>query len=353
MIVSSDHVSEKEFLYQFFGNWGRELGSKNREGKGMQWFSDNPNNVFELIDKCKANKRPAYLSVQPRLNHNTILGIEKLFFDFDYAHKNETLNSRQETSRKKKMEIEVRKFLFYIHEKRGFNTLNFKTARGYHIYLFVNKIVQLNMNDFDVWKLTYELLQKDVMKEKYEFCDDMLIGNIKALARIPLSYHEKSGLQIIPVDYKLNPTKIRGLSYYTEFGLKTEDIKNKYIEAKVIAEERKKEIAKDIASYNAKKARGEIKDGEIRPCFKQRLEKGEMPHGMRLACLVEGFHSGIGSIDNQEPLVQLFSTLHDYDGYKLSKKQALHVIKYGGSLTNKTINIHHINVKHYLRRNIV
>jgi hypothetical protein len=161
------------------------------------------------------------------------------------------------------------------------------------------------------------------MKEKYEFCDDMLIGNIKALARIPLSYHEKSGLQIIPVDYKLNPTKIRGLSYYTEFGLKTEDIKNKYIEAKVIAEERKKEIAKDIASYNAKKARGEIKDGEIRPCFKQRLEKGEMPHGMRLACLVEGFHSGIGSIDNQEPLVQLFSTLHDYDGYKLSKETSV------------------------------
>ena len=79
--MDSDHVSEEDFLLDFFGLYGRELGNPD------QFFEDNPRKIFDFIKNSTSNKRPAFISVQPRIAHGQILGIEKLFFDFDYADK--------------------------------------------------------------------------------------------------------------------------------------------------------------------------------------------------------------------------------------------------------------------------
>lgn len=327
-----NHIDEREFLFQFFGNWGRELGTKNKFDKIGQWYTDNPNDMLNLIEEAKRRRKPAYLSIQPRYAHDQILGLEKLFFDFDFAHKGEKLTAKQETKKRKELEVEVRRFLKYTNDDLNYNTLNFKTRRGYHVYLFINKILQMDMKDFDVWKLTYELLQNYVMNGKYEYCDKMLIGNIKGLARLPFSEHEKSGEKIIVVDKRLEPTKIRSLSYYTEFGLKVEDVKRKYDEAVELIKIDQEKKTKEMNNIQQRKEQGLLTINDIRPCFKQRLEKGEMPHQMRLACLLEGFHSGRTT---EEELVQLFSTLKDYDGWNTSKEASVTRYQVGWFFENK------------------
>jgi len=304
-----NHVSETEFLHQFFGLvGGRELGTKNKFGKGCQWFSNNPNEVFDLIEEAKRKKRPVYLSVQPRLAHDVVLGIECLFYDWDFTHKNEKLTALQEEKHKKEMESETKIFLNYL-DKRGIIPLVKKTRRGYHIHVYFNKIVQINMTDFDVWKLTYERLQESLLNKQYKYCDPLLIGNLKALARVVFSYHELNGEKIILVDKNLQPTKIRGIDYYREFGLKTDVIKKEYDEAKILVEKERAEKVKAIEDINKRKESGIGFSGSMRPCFTERLTKREMPHQMRLACLLEAYYSGLQS---EEEIVQVFMSLRDF-----------------------------------------
>jgi len=79
--MSNNHISKDEFILEFFGNFGRELGNP------KQWFTDNPMEVIGFIEDCKTNKLPAFMSVQPRRAHYDVIGFEKIFFDFDYADK--------------------------------------------------------------------------------------------------------------------------------------------------------------------------------------------------------------------------------------------------------------------------
>src|SRR3972149_9970252 len=77
----NNHISEEEFILEFCGNFGREFGNPD------QFFVDNPKEILEFINRCKEEKKPAFLSVQPRKSHHVVLGFEKIFYDFDYADK--------------------------------------------------------------------------------------------------------------------------------------------------------------------------------------------------------------------------------------------------------------------------
>jgi hypothetical protein len=57
-----NHVTKEEFLFEFFGSFGRDLGKPER------WLTSNPNDVFPFIEECVENKVPAFISVQP-MNH--------------------------------------------------------------------------------------------------------------------------------------------------------------------------------------------------------------------------------------------------------------------------------------------
>ena len=79
--IPNDHIDKETFLLEFFGNFGRELGNPNA------YFTDNPMDIFPFIEKCTKNKLPSFISVNPRSAHDVVLGIEKLFFDFDSEDK--------------------------------------------------------------------------------------------------------------------------------------------------------------------------------------------------------------------------------------------------------------------------
>jgi hypothetical protein len=88
-----NHISREQFLLEFFGLFGRDLGNPERR------FTDNPVDTLSFIEECAKNKLPAFMSVQPEKNKAQPLGIEKLFFDFDYCKKSEKITETETQQR--------------------------------------------------------------------------------------------------------------------------------------------------------------------------------------------------------------------------------------------------------------
>jgi hypothetical protein len=128
-----NHITKEQFLLEFFGSFGRDLGNPER------WFTDNPNDVFPFIEECAENKAPAFISVQPETDKAQPLGIEKVFFDFDYCKKSDSLAEAEIQKRKSELRDEVKYFL------KQLGTLNIKplvvrTRRGYHVHVFFDSV---------------------------------------------------------------------------------------------------------------------------------------------------------------------------------------------------------------------
>ena len=137
--MPDDHISEEQFLIEFFGNFGRDLGNP------KQFFTDNPQDILEFVKRCAEEKKPAFISVQPRKAHRKIYGIEKIFYDFDYTNKSLKLTKAQEEKRKKEMEEEVKKFIRMLEFKwKILSPLIVKTRKGYHVYLYFDKVYEID-----------------------------------------------------------------------------------------------------------------------------------------------------------------------------------------------------------------
>jgi|SRR3972149_9893710 len=335
----NNHISEEEFILEFCGNFGREFGNPD------QFFVDNPKEILEFINRCKEEKKPAFLSVQPRKSHHVVLGFEKIFYDFDYADKtwikkfDKVLNSelderiqkgllKQETKevifnerkelilseRKKEMIKEVMKFYFRLLDI-GLYPLVVKTKKGYHVYLYFDSVYEIN-NDENFWREVYKYLYNKYLNEcggNYEYVDTTSETDIYRMSRIPFSIHEKTGEKCIIVDEQLRPEKIRGIGNYKNHCLRGEDLKKavektrdmliKKIQIAKLKEQYENEHPKtyDNESYG---------NGELRPCFLKALQDGEMCHKMRLALLLEGWYKGRKT---KEELIDLFKPTHDFN----------------------------------------
>jgi hypothetical protein len=99
-----NHITKEQFLLEFFGSFGRDLGNPER------WFTDNPTDVFPFIEECAENKLPSFMSVHPEKDKAQPLGIEKVFFDFDYCKNSETLAEAEIQKRKAELREEVKIF---------------------------------------------------------------------------------------------------------------------------------------------------------------------------------------------------------------------------------------------------
>jgi len=308
------HISKSEFLLEFFGDvGGRELGNPE------QIFTDNPRDILDFIERCKVEGKPAFISVQPRTAHDKVLGIEKIFFDFDYGKKNERLSEKQITRRIQKLTMEVQIFINQL-DKFHINPLVVKTRKGFHVYIYFDKIYPID-NDIDFWKEVYRQLQLQFLgcnRHKYKFIDEAILGDIKRLSRVPTSTHEKNGEECIIVkrimpDLKVERDKFRGIDgYYRLNGLKLKDLQNAIAVTK-IKQEKMKQYKEN---QDNKKERWEITNGyigKIRPCFQVRMNKGEMGHEQRRALLVEAWYAGYNT---EEKMIELFRCFHDFDGDK-------------------------------------
>ena len=303
-----NHVTKEEFLLEFFGNLGRELGDPN------QWFTDNPMDIFSHVEKCTREKKPAFISVQPRTAHEVVYGLEKIFYDFDYGKKSDVLTERQIKKRRAEMEIEVKIFLNHLSEM-GIVALVVKTRKGYHVYIYFDRVYEID-NDIEFWRGVYTALHKRFIKgkrHKYNYVDTTSKADIKRLCRIPMSIHQKDGSECIVLDMKLKPTKLRSIEYFKMYGLKRQDLIKAVEWVRVDLERRKKEAEKRKVE---RKENWETKHGftgEVRPCFKVRMDAGEMCHQQRLALLIEAFYSK-SECKTREGMIELFRCFNDFDG---------------------------------------
>ena len=323
-------MSLKKFWIEWFGLFGRELGT-NREPHRV--FTDNPDDLINHIEKCSNEIRPVWITVQPMREYQQPMAIEKLFFDFDddskycskcntYIKKDnlvkETIdnvkrgglcpNCKSECIEKPRIELiaqEVLRFLAGVEkickaQKEKFIPTPFvvKTYKGYHVYFFLTEIFQFNPNLKEEVEELYELMQKMIIDQisNYEFLDTHLIGGLTKFARVPLTYHEKSGELCEILSSELKPTKVRSLEYYRTYGIPTSFVKRAI---EILKKRRAKEYREKQAKI--KEFEKEVKNGNgdgvefghgIRPCFKARMERGEANHAMRLAWLSEIYYSG-------------------------------------------------------------
>lgn len=320
--MNDNHTTKDEWLLDFFGFIGRELGDP------IQRFTDNPQEIFEFINKCTENKKPAFMSVQPRTEHGKVYGIEKIFFDFDYADKTFVKQLEQKIkdgkltekdankimeNRKCELEYEVRVFINSIKNfpETCIEPLIVRTRKGFHIYIFFDKIYEIDDND-EHWKNVYGELQDiflSLTKYEYKYIDPAILGDIMRMARIPMSIHEKSGEECQILDVNLKPTKLRTLNFYRGYGLREKDLKiiDSFVKEK---EKSAKEIAKQHQEENREQWEGKHGFvGKIRPCFQTRIDLGEMCHQQRLALLIEAFYVGYNTV---EKMVDLFRRFKDF-----------------------------------------
>lgn len=303
-------LHENLTLEKWFSDWfgyykGREIGTPNRK-----YYTD-PNILLEKVKECAEKKLPCFMSVQPYCEYNTPCAIEKIFFDFDVAHKNEKFTEKELIERKKRLNEEVKNFVQMLSfEGRKIKPLIVKTRRGFHVYIFLDQIYEFNPKNIDFAKAVYNrLCHKFLDRIKGEFIDSAVVGNIKQLARVPLSIHEKTGKLCIIVDENLKPTKIRRIDFYKLYGLRKNEI------MKIIKEVNeelkiKKEYEKKLKSLEPQnKGWNYVRKGNIRPCFQYALKIGEMSHQQRLALLLEAYCSGI---TDEDDLVNVFRPLHDF-----------------------------------------
>ncbi len=318
-----DHVSEETFLLEWFGLHGRELGDPD------QHFSDNPNDTFKLMASSLEAKRPAFMSVQPRCAHGVLFGIEKLFFDFDYADKTFVKKLKLRcpepaikwilSLRKAELLIEVGQFIEMLYKRNPrIIPLVIKTRKGFHVYIFFDKIYEVPEA-----KEVYIALMRRMMSnfgKPLKYLDTNVVEDVMRLSRIPFSVHEVSGEKCLIVKmkrvgdkYTFEPDKIRSTALNKVSGLGMRDVGLAIQVARETIKERAERVKE---AQESNKDKWEINHGfigEVRPCFKKALEVGEMQHQMRLAILLELWYSGI---HNFEPLVQAFRPLHDFDGDK-------------------------------------
>jgi len=282
----------------FLGFFGRDLGNQER------WFNDDPSDIFPFIEECAENKLPAFMSVQPEKDKAQPLGIEKVFFDFDYCKNSEILAEAEIQKRQAELREEVKYFLKQL-DCLNIKPLVIRTRRGYHVHVFFDSVYEINRK-LEFWKQVYKQLQLLLLQDhNYRFIDYAVIGDINRMCRIPFSIHEKSGEECAIVDNQPENDKIRSVEYFKHYGLKEKNILSAMDKARELKKTRKQKQIKYVprnlvfGSFNG-----------IRPCFVKAMNSGEMCHLQRLALLQEAYSLGFHS---PESIIDLFRCFNDFD----------------------------------------
>jgi len=224
-----------------------------------------------------------------------VLGLGKLFFDFDSK---ESLDTAWEEASK------FAKALITYYTVKPL--LVFSGMKGFHIFVFLKSVFQ-----FPTWwagfvKEIYKDMQKRLlMGFNFKTLDPAVVGDIKRLARVPYSIHQETGSLCQPISLDREPVQVESLDEYREAGLDLGVLRMSYNH--VYAQQNK-------SAPKTPRIKGG--NGRARPCIeaalKQRLNDGN-GHKMRLAIAAEYLNKG-SSIPE---VVQLFCSQDDYgDGSK-------------------------------------
>lgn len=276
-------MKQEDFLLEWFGVEGRELGTPER------FFTTDPYSLIRRIETCRQTLSPLYVSVQPYRARDQPSALEKLFFDFDCA------------ADPGKAWLEAREFALTL--KRFYGAEPFVTysgGKGFHVYVFLEKAVEFVAGQVELARKVLEELQRRLLLGfKAETLDHSPIGDIKRLARAPFSFHEKTGSLCCPVDSERKPIIPDGLDTY------------RTLDAKLISPIIKEMKLKEETAPSKFKKIPKMTKRQVRPCIEAALNKpleGKAGHLMRLAIATEFLNNNC----TVEKVISLFQGQADF-----------------------------------------
>jgi len=289
----------RELLESFWREWfsvypwlGREALITEKGNKKNRKLFSVYDDFHTYITECSKKRLPCYISVQPFYRRNVVAQIEKLFFDFDAAGKIQ------------KAWEEAKQFALLL--KTHYNVeplLCFSGRKGYHIYVYLQKPIKLDESQQHFAKQFYSRAQYMLLKGlHFEILDMQVLGDIKRLARVPYTIHEKTGFPCIPISLQHTPLLIESL-----MGFRTHGLSEQFV--KVCMNSVAHKSAPIGKSLKKKYSKG------IRPCIEAALNQqlnGPNGHLMRLAIAREYLAAGLAVME----VVGLFRSQRDFDAEK-------------------------------------
>jgi hypothetical protein len=269
-------AAASNFLKEWFGSEGREVGTPERR------FIASYEELFAAIKETRLRLKPCFLSVQPYRAKDQPCGLERLFFEFDYA---------EGPGRAWRDAVALAEALKRFYDVKPL--LVFSGRKGYHVYAFLAKTIQFEPNQLDLAKAAYRELQNRILKGlNLPTLDQSVIGDIKRLARCPLSIHQETCSLCVPVTLERKPFIPEDLAAYRTL--------DPSLLGPVIQALKAREKLSSLKFSKFPKNEG------IRPCIIAALEKpleGGNGHLMRLAVAREYLAAGC-SVDEIVPLFQ-------------------------------------------------
>lgn len=271
-------------------------------------FLERVEDLASYMEVCRSVGAPAWMSVHPYRERDVVFGLEKLFFDFD---------SKTDPRDLDKAWGEVHDFALKLQKYYGIKPLLvFSGRKGYHLYVFLWSTVQFHVHRQEVAKEVYSKLQEKLLKGLvYETLDRQVIGDIKRLARIPYSIHEKTGRTCQPLALDRQPLWLgpNNLHVLRKRGIHRELLEKVCKEASA---------EKDLNQRRGFKPH--LGHDKVRPCVEATLHAPDLTHKMKVAIVAEYHQAGL----SQKQIELLFQDRPDYQAHH-TQYQVNHVLKGG------------------------
>ena len=249
--------------------------------------------LMELIDRHHRRRLPVYLSVQPYASRDRVVAIEKLFFEFDHEP-DPSLAVREAFT-----------LAGALRQYYGVKPLVCRSGcKGAHVYVWLREPVEIDGLD-ELAREVYHRLQLKILRGlEFKTLDPKVLGDLKRLARLPYTMHERTGRLCFPLDEEGKPVYLTAedLEDYREHGLNPDLLE--LVVREVLAESKVKPRDSSPGSFR-----------DVRSLVKRLMETfpgREPPHHERLIVLFELIKAGW----TDEQIHKVFKECVDYDPRK-------------------------------------
>ncbi len=287
-MFSLDDPKVESFLSKWFQNgefqWGQYRYYHHPEG--LEEYK-------QYIKESFLEGEPAFHSVAPRLK------IERLFWEFDT--KFESKKFSYDSSLLDDIWNQAIKLALKIAEHGGMPLLTYSGNRGFHCWVYARDTPFEFSPDQEIFaKNFYKGLLFDIMENPDEYPDfDRHPTSLNSMARVPFSFHQKSGNQVVPLTMEREPY-IPNLDDFINSSLDPSFLLQTF-NALILKNEKRKS-----------KREKTFKNTGIRSCIITAVMESKdkkVPHNVRLAWILDAIFADYSDEDMH---VFFKSTTNDY-----------------------------------------